>query len=66
MFIIKYPLLFVSMKFPVSSIKTVTMAKHVGVKELKYTLTVHCVFVGAIKCLMYQMHAMNAVKAITI
>ena len=42
------------------------MAKHVGVKELKYTLTVHCVFVGAIKCLMYQMHAMNAVKAITI
>jgi len=55
-------LLFVSMKFGVSSLKTVTMPKHVGLKELKETLAVNCVFVGAIKRLMYQMHAMNAVK----
>jgi len=30
------------------------MPKHVGVKKLKNTLTVHCAFVSAIKPLMYQ------------
>jgi hypothetical protein len=32
----------------------VTMPKHVGVMELKNTLAVNCVFVGAIKPLMYR------------
>ena len=62
MFIVNYSLLFVSMKFGVSSLKTVTMPKHAELKELKETLAVNCVFVGTIKRLMYQMHAMNAVK----
>jgi len=35
-------------------------------KELKETLAVNCVFVGAIKCLMNQMQAMNDVKALKI
>ena len=54
------------MKFGVSSLNTMTMPKHVGLKELKETLAVNCVFVGAIKCLMNQMQAMNDVKALKI
>ena len=54
------------MKFRLRSLKTVTMPKHVGLKELKETLAVNCAFVGDIKRLMYQMHGMNIVKSITI
>jgi hypothetical protein len=39
-----------------------TMPKHVGVKELKNTLSVECAFVGANKALMYQKLIMNIVN----
>jgi hypothetical protein len=49
-------------KFGVSSLKIVTLPKHVGVKELKNTLSLKCAFVGANKAFVYQNLIMNFVS----